>query len=186
MTFLIGAILFLTTPAAPARQLLVSSVVRAYGDDDVDGLAVLRGPVALPDNIAVATAYQDVVEDMLRRSPTFRAQCARIGAARSQLRVVVRRSLLAPRQAAVTHVTRQGGRVEAEVEVSPFGDQPRLIAHEFEHVIEQLDDVDLAAMADRPGTGVRSDPNSGFFETERAIAIGKRVEWELSRVTARR
>src|SRR3954465_5033562 len=185
MTILIGAILLLIIPAVPAQQPRVSNVVRAYGDDDIDRPSVIPGPVALPDNIVVARAYQDLVDAMLRRSPTFRSQCSRIGAA-PHLRIVVRRSPLALTPTAVTHMTRQHGRIDAEVEVGPLGDPILLIAHEFEHVIEQLDEVDLAAMADRRRTGVRSDPNSGFFETERAIAIGKRVERELSRAIARR
>ena len=46
-----------------------------------------------------------------------------------------------------------------------------LIAHEFEHVIEQLDGVDLAAHAALPHTGVTSIGHStDIFETMRAHA----------------
>ena len=55
-----------------------------------------------------------------------------------------------------------------------------LIAHEFEHILEQLDSVDLAAMAARSGTGVRAVSELGHFETDRAIAAGRRVESEMA------
>ena len=185
MTTVIGAILLLTTPAAPAQQALASNAVHVYGDDEAERTSLPAQALVLPDNITVAAAYQDLVDAMLRQSPTFRAQCARIAAA-PHLRVDVQRSLLAPTHAAITQLTRQNGRLEAQVAVSPFGDPILLIAHEFEHVVEQLDDVDLPAMAVRPGTGVYADPLSGGFETERAIAVGKRVERELSRAAVRR
>src|SRR5438034_11524821 len=96
MTTVIGAILLLTTPAAPAQQLLASSAVHVYGDDEAESASLPAGALVLPENITVPAAYQDLVEAMLRTSPTFRAQCARIAAA-SHLRVVVQRSLLAPK-----------------------------------------------------------------------------------------
>jgi hypothetical protein len=185
MGVLVAAILALTSPAAPAQQLL-ANVARAYWDDAAESRAVFAGPARMPANVAFAPAFELVVAEMLRQSPSFRAQCSRIAQA-SHVRVVVRRSLMAPRQSAVTHLTRQqGGRLEADVELGPFGEDALLIAHEFEHIIEQLDDVNLAALANRRGTGVRTDPGSGHFETERAIDMGRRVAREVSRAVARR
>lgn len=186
MSILIGAILLLTVPATPAQQRLASSVVHRYGDEDSESRAVFTAPVSLPPNVAMPAAYDDLIDAMLRSSPTFRGQCTRIGRA-GYLRIVVQRSLSAPPQSAVTRVVRQSdGRLEAHVEVGLFGDVVTLIAHEFEHVIEQLDGVNLAAMAGRSGTGVHTDPGSGQFETERAIAIGQRVAHEVSNAVARR
>jgi len=56
-----------------------------------------------------------------------------------------------------------------------------LIAHEFEHIIEQLDGVDLPLMASRTASGVHRVPGSEHFETDRAIAAGHRVSEEVSR-----
>jgi hypothetical protein len=186
MAALMGAILLLTLPAGPALQRFASNVVHPYGDAESESRAVFATPVGLPSNVTMPAAFDDLVDTMLRLSPTFRAQCSRIGRA-EQLHVVVRKSLLAPPQSAVTRLVRQDdGRLDAEVDVGPLGDAILLIAHEFEHIIEQLDGVDLASMAVRAGTGVRSDPRTGQFETERAIAVGQRVARETSRAVARR
>jgi hypothetical protein len=186
MTILLGVVLLLTVPAAPAQQRLASTAAHPYGDESAESLAVASAPVALPPNVTVPAAYDDLMSTMLRLSATFRAQCARL-ARTPQLDVTVRRSISAAPQAALTHLTRRGdGRIEAEVEIGLFGDVVLLIAHEFEHIIEQLDGVDLISLADRPGTGVRTDPRNGQFETERAITIGQRVAREVSRAVARR
>jgi hypothetical protein len=186
MCALIAAILAVTSTTVPAQQLLAANIARVYWDDAAESRAVFTGPAQLPANVAIEPAFEPIVAEMLRRSPTFRAQCSRIALA-THLQVVVRRSIMAPRQAALTRLTRPGGgRLEADVELNPFGEDPLLIAHEFEHIIEQLDDVDLAALANRRGTGVRTDPESGHFETERAIDVGRRVAREVSRDVARR
>jgi hypothetical protein len=184
-TLLLGALLFLTVPAAPAQQRFASAAVRTYGDEGSESRSVFATPVDLPSNVAVPQAFGALVDAMLRSSPTFRAQCTRIARA-PELQISVRRSVLSPAQSALTRLVRHDGRLDAEVEIGLFGDAEMLIAHEFEHIIEQLDGVDLAAMADRAGTGVRTDPRTGQFETDRAIAIGQRVAHEVSRVVARR
>ena len=177
--------LLLTIPAAPAQQRFASAIVHLYGEEDPEN-RVLSTPLDLPANITMPDAYHDLVDTMLRSSPTFRAQCGRIARA-TRLQIIVRRSVGAAPQAALTHVTRQhGGLLEAEVEIGLFGDIALLIAHEFEHIIEQLDGVDLSALAARTGTGVRADPRSGQYETDRAIAIGRRVSREVSDAVARR
>ena len=52
---------------------------------------------------------------------------------------------------------------------------PELIAHEFEHIIEQLDGVDLAIMSRLRSTGVKRVNEVDAFETRRAIVTGLRV-----------
>jgi hypothetical protein len=61
--------------------------------------------------------------------------------------------------------------------LKPPPDAPRLIAHEMEHIIEQLDDVDLQAQA---GNGTVWKDRDGSFETQRAIEAGRQVEREVS------
>ncbi len=65
------------------------------------------------------------------------------------------------------------------MEVGYLGEPILLIAHEFEHILEQLDGVDLPSMAARPATGVHAVASSGRFETDRAIAAGRQVEREV-------
>ena len=83
---------------------------------------------------------------------------------------------------ATTRVTRHSnGRVTAAVHIGSFGDTEELIAHELEHIIEQLDDVDLAARAALPHTGVTAIGNANVFETIRAKRVGLKVVAELRR-----
>ena len=55
-------------------------------------------------------------------------------------------------------------------------DLTELLAHEFEHLIEQLDGVDLKALA-RDGEARRLA--DGAFETDRAMAAGQQVAGEV-------
>ena len=61
-----------------------------------------------------------------------------------------------------------------------FDDDVELIAHEMEHVIEQLDEIDLPSLADLPDTGVHHTLSAGVtFETSRAAQTGLRVAREV-------
>jgi hypothetical protein len=72
------------------------------------------------------------------------------------------------------------GAVAAFVDIGPLHDTVELIAHEFEHIIEQLDGIDLAARAALPHTGVSSvGPVADMFETERAKLVGLKVASEV-------
>ena len=73
---------------------------------------------------------------------------------------------------------RQGewGALAAEIEIRSVPDLTELLAHEFEHLIEQLDGVDLPALA-RQGEARRL--SDGAFETDRAIAAGHQVAGEV-------
>ena len=138
----------------------------------------------LPPNLTVAEVYRPVVEEMRVRSPTFRRQCARIAAATS-LTVVIEADPPAPlhQSAAVTRFSRYKlGRMRAVIHVALSDRTPELIAHELEHVLEQLDGVDLVAKARTPSSGVHACCGSDdAFETTRAIATGQRVARELAR-----
>jgi hypothetical protein len=162
----------------PAQQLISFNGVFPYTDD-----APAAAPPIQPANVVIPDGLRVTVAAMLRGSPTFRRQCARIGRT-AGLRVVVTRSLLSgwPAGGALTRITRvAGGRLIADVQLGHAGDHVTLLAHEFEHILEQLDGVDLAAMAARPGTGVRELPHARGFETERAIAVGRQVAGEVLR-----
>lgn len=186
MTYLLGSIIALSSLAVPAQQLRYARAAQVYLDDDTIRDAIPDRPVAIPGNIEIPRGQQDVVNEMLRRSPTFRAQCSRIASA-THLHVVVAKSLLPPPDGAMTDISRTpDGRIDADVQVGTLGDMTLLIAHEFEHIIEQLDGVDLPAMAARTGTGVSVNARSGHFETQRAIEAGQRVAREVSRLVARR
>jgi len=149
-------------------------------------MALLEGPTQQPGPaITIPTRYRPPVAAMLRYSPTFRRQYSRI-ARTPNLRVEIVPSLLAGAPGgALTRIVRSDRGMDASVHLAPIGDPFVLIAHEFEHILEQLDEVDLPVMARRVATGVRLVPGTGHFETERAIAAGHQVAGEVRRGRAR-
>lgn len=138
--------------------------------------------LALPPNLVVSDMYRPLVEAMLRGSPTFRRQCVRIAA---EPELTVRLTVSPPPKRsthrAMTSLTRNAhGDLTAVVEIGAFEDTQELIAHELEHVIEQLDGIDLAARASLPNTGVTPlGGRAAVFETTRAQHVGLKVVSEL-------
>ncbi len=120
----------------------------------------------------------------MRTSPTFGRQCMRIANAPSTMVVL---GWFQPhdtdgvRARTVMSITPEGTRF-AMVEIRPVDDQVELIAHELEHVIEQLDEVDLPALAAVPASGVRRcDCGRERFETIRAVRAGLLASAEVRR-----
>jgi hypothetical protein len=66
--------------------------------------------------------------------------------------------------------------VAAQIFLYPSPDAVELIAHEIEHVLEQLDGVDLKAQVGSGNVWKRED---GGFETRRATEAGRRVPREM-------
>ena len=129
--------------------------------------------------------------DLCRRSPTFRRQVARLADV-DGLTVTVHRLMLPPPSTALwraqTLITRVGGLVRsADVQV-PSGDarlMAELIAHEFEHILEQLDGVDLKRWVGRSGVRrVGADREGSPIETERAQQVGRLVAGEYAAAAA--
>lgn len=132
---------------------------------------------ALVDTFHVDPGLRADVRAMCERSPTFRRQVGRIVASDTAITMgfcVPRCSGLAR---ARTLMTGDNGVLRrAQVEVRPDQAHSLIenIAHEFEHVLEQLDRVDLARLARIRGSGVRATRYSkSAFETERASRIGR-------------
>jgi hypothetical protein len=150
-----------------------------YVDDESQ---VAPAPLTLPRNMNASLELEQKMLAMLRMSPTFRRQCTRLGQT-STLTVTIRRAIPAGRGtlASTQIINVHEGRLYATVHIGPAADDGELLAHEFEHIIEQLDGVDLAAMARRHDTGVRSIDETGFFETDRARTVGHQVAEELRR-----
>jgi hypothetical protein len=129
--------------------------------------------------ISLPGTYRPLVAMMLTRSATFRRQCARLAAA-PYLSIIIRAEAPNGTQApALTRIRREAdGRLTATMQLAPSSRTPELIAHEFEHIIEQLDGVDLAIMSRLRSTGVKRVSEVDAFETRRAIVTGLRVARE--------
>ena len=184
--------LWVVVPSVPCFAQTDTSVESALARSSATAVsAYVAGPVPsheatpLPRNLIVAEIYRPLVESMRRRSPTFRRQCDRIAAARHLLIEIKPEPPRGPGQPqGFTEIRRyQHGRILAAVRVPSSFRLPELIAHELEHVLEQLDGVDLRAKASLPSSGVRICECAGgtTFETSRAVSMGLRVARELER-----
>jgi hypothetical protein len=138
-------------------------------------------PPPLPATIQVTEALQPVVALLLHKSATFRRQCVRIAAApHTRILVVVdpRPRPATDARARATITRHDHGLVGAVIEMPFVGDHAELLAHEFEHVIEQIEGVDLAWLSRRGELGiVRVD--DGVYESARARAAGLAVRNEV-------
>ena len=138
---------------------------------------------ALSANLRISPRLRPVVIDMCRRAPTFRRQVVRL-AHQQGLVVTVEPGFfpITGRAQATTDIRRvNGGLRTAEVRV-PGGDSLQvveLLGHEFEHILEQLDGVDLSKWVGRSGVRRVSD-GSGPVETERARQVGRLVAGEYA------
>jgi Tol biopolymer transport system component len=137
-------------------------------------------PATLTSNLEAAPVFRPFLDKMWQSSPTFREQCRRLGA-ETGLRVSV---LLEDRPGrtlsfhARTVLSRKDGSlVTAQVYLKPELEAAELIAHELEHILEQLDGVDLKAQA---GNGIVWKSGDDTFETQRAIEAGRRVAREVT------
>jgi hypothetical protein len=159
----------------PAAARSSQNVVGVY----VAGENAALERTACASNLTISSTYQPLVDAMLARSATFRRQCARIAAA-PLLSVIIRSDPpVGTRAKALTEIKRlPGGRVEAVVQIAHSSQVGELIAHEIEHILEQLDGVDLRAKSQLRGSGVRRIADLEAYETTRAIVTGQRVARE--------
>jgi hypothetical protein len=157
-----------------------SGVMQVHIDDD--SAVPQFDDVGVPPNLIVSAPLQQIVRAMLRDSPTFRRQCARLAGAPS-LTVTLEPVLIAAnaRSQAITNFgADRDGRKHAHVQLGQLArDRQEIIAHEFEHIIEQLDGVDLPSVARQTTAGVHLTDDADRFETDRAVAIGRQVSDEI-------
>jgi hypothetical protein len=138
----------------------------------------------LPSNVELLADLDEVLQRIYHRSATFRSQCERIARA-SNLRVRVHINTRIPRLCrALTIVQRQGYEIVADVHLPPASNHAELVGHEFEHLLEQIEGLDLRRLARVRGAGVR-EVERGMFETDRAQDAGKIVAMEVYASRAR-
>jgi hypothetical protein len=123
--------------------------------------------------------FEPTIDQMWQRSPTFRRQVTRLVA--SGLIVTIQKCwtqcpLSLRAQTTVEYQHGVLARANIQIQLRP-SELPELIAHELEHVIEQLDGVDLVRLASR-GSPFVTVEQSGHYETARADHIGRTVAAE--------
>ncbi len=131
----------------------------------------------LPGNLYASQDLQRLLEKIWTRSPAFRRQCERIGQTPGlivDLRVTVRPGTIKPYRA-LTEVGRAAdGATIATIRIFNLSDLVELVGHEFEHVLEHLEGLDLQLPAVQK-TLAAYQTADGFYETRRAIEAGQRV-----------
>jgi hypothetical protein len=159
-------------PSDPALQ--------GWLDDEQPANAPHDRVSGLPRNLWVDGQLDRTISRLLL-SPTFREQVARLAAVPG-LYVTVRLDPLArvPENfLARCDIKRfQSGNIIADIRLVRRAHDVETLAHELEHIIEYLDGMKLAHLADKPGTGVRR-AGGDFYETDRAIAAGQIVNSEV-------
>src|SRR5258708_375052 len=147
-------------------------------DDQNDGgtnPAQRKMAAAIPSNIFIRKDFQAFVARLLLLSPTFNRQYQRIASTRD-LRVTI--NVVAPMTKvgyrARCMISKVEGLAIVNMEIVALGSYAEAIGHEFEHLLEQLDGLDLRALANERGSGVVRQ-GDGSFETRRAISAGRTV-----------
>lgn len=134
-----------------------------------------------PTNFHVDEIPQPLVTALLARSETFRRQWDTINASRLiRVRVLSTLGLQdGSRARARAQVSRYAfGSLRATIEIPAAADMTELLPHELEHVIEQLEGMDLPGLAQRGEQGV-VEIRRGVYETARARAAGLQVMREV-------
>lgn len=171
------------SPAAAEREVPVVNPAGSRGEVPVSPGTGSAEPspctaasMRMPVNVRVDSGIMPRVRQMLRRSPTFRAQCAQLAAA-SWVHVAVRLNpMLQDRHGvrAVTAIQRpQPQLIVAIVSLQALADPANWLSHEFEHLIEQIEAIDLERLA-AARTEVWAS-GTGMYETLRAIRAGEAV-----------
>ncbi len=134
----------------------------------------------MPANVRMPPALRAAVERLLAQSSTLRRQCAAIAAAgkRARLTIVVARPDITGCRARASFAWRAPGWFEVRIDVPFTRDFPELIAHEFEHVVEQLEGLNLRRLSEQQESGVE-EVAAGTFETARAQAAGRAAALEI-------
>ena len=124
----------------------------------------------LPANVFLLHDIEEPLQRIYERAPSFRAQCARIAAAKG-LRVTVRIDPRMPsRCRAFTIVRRSRKQIFADVHLRPSSNHAEMLAHEFEHILEQIEGLDLRTLSLVKGSGVREVEYVGVRDRARAIS----------------
>ena len=166
------------TPGNLAVDVRVTALREYVGDAVRD-----TDPAEMPSNVRVASFYRPLIQTMLDRSPIFRRQCARIAGASDLIVTIERNDATTPWARARTRIGRTSDRrLLAAVQIAGLEDFFELVGHEFEHIIEHLDGVDLSSRVHVPDSGVsRGVAEADAFETVRAKRIGLMVAAEVRR-----
>lgn len=134
-----------------------------------------------PPHTVIDEALRDRLDESLARSATLQRQFAVIAGAMAIVEVRLSPGPLPTLHRAEAIIKRyDSGHIRARVLLPAGADFVELLAHELEHVVEQIEGVDLAALA---RTGGATRDSDGVFETARARDAGRTAASEVEQAT---
>lgn len=188
-----GAPLFAQPPSLTLAPPTASAHVSATGVVAFGFAPDLESPTSpplelaamLPQGSDIPALLRPMVDDMWRGSATFRRQWIRLAAARVQIAITFDTAPNDQTRAQSKISRRAGLRVRISLRIVDR-EAVALIAHELEHVLEQLDEVDLAQAVASHVHGAKANGTPPVFETRRAIVVGRLVAAEVQAYRDRR
>lgn len=153
---------------------------RALSDDEPVMIeAMTQIPRELPRNLRVPENMRPMLMRMLETSPTFRRQIATLTAKPAVRMTVTYGGMRGDRNYHALSTVRkhEWGAMLVDTTVFVPTDLVEIIAHELEHVCEQMEGVDLPSLSRRKGVGVYN--LNGHYETVRAIRAGQSASREF-------
>ena len=174
-------------PTAPAYASLSGAVVFGFAPyREAPSPLPLQLADMLPPDSDIPAICRPLLDAMWRGSATFRRQWTRVAAARVTVAITVDKPAPIDETRAHSEISQSGG---LRVRISlPIVDREAiaLLAHEIEHVLEQLDGVDLPGAVAANVHGASATGRPPVFETRRAVVVGRLVAGEVAAYRDRR
>jgi hypothetical protein len=167
--------------AVDTRQILEEAHQNRQSDNEATSgaMTLIEAPAQeLPHNLRVPENMRPMLKRMLRSSATFRRQIAILSAKPAVRMSVVYGGMRGDRNYHALSTVRkhEWGAMLVDTTVFVPTDLVEIIAHELEHVCEQMEGVDLPKLSRRKGVGVYN--LNGHYETVRAIRAGQNATRE--------
>ena len=140
-----------------------------------DAVSLRDGQV--PPNLVAPEVLTPLLTRMWRSSATFRRQCAQL-AEHPEVTIQIALDPRTTHGRAVSRVHRgeAGVRASVQIEMRDPAQYVEYLAHELEHVLEQIDGTDRVRLARQHVDGVVNV--GGVYETARARSVGRTVARE--------
>jgi hypothetical protein len=168
-----------TTRIVVCCGLVTGSAVQVLAGQAVEPTTA-RPCGVLPANIQASPQLGALLTRLIEQSPTLLRQCLALASA-GHVHVRVRHPMhpmLNHCRARARIERRSGGSIHATIEIPVTSDYAELFAHEFEHVIEVAEGLDLPSRARVKNSGVTRTAD-GTFETIRARQVGHQARAEV-------
>jgi hypothetical protein len=138
---------------------------------------------SIPPNLTMPATLRPLLEEVVRHSPTFRQQLQVLRRA-PHVKMAIRYGDVNTwhvLRAESTVLRYEWGALQVDTQLYTARDVIEVIAHELEHVCEQIEGVDVRRLATQRHSGVYTV--GPHFETRRATLIGRQVAREALGVT---